>query len=268
MGGLRKVMKGTFIMMTLASVALAGIYPFAGFFSKDLILEVGFVEHHYVIYTVLLLTAGLTAFYSFRLVALIFHGEDRYKLFGIHPHEAYKFMLVAMSPLLLLAIIAGSFKMTYYQLVTSLLPSTVYHVHNEVTFWIMTIGTQLFVMSAILFAYKKYSNWSSVPDGTSKMENSFGYKLLWNQYYIPKFYEEVFSKPYLELSKIAWKEIDLKIVDATVDMIANAIYKTGENTRDIQNGNLSTMLRWMVFGLVVLLALAVAFTVGYNAVSA
>ena len=268
MGGLRKVMKGTFIMMTLASVALAGIYPFAGFFSKDLILEVGFVEHHYVIYTVLLLTAGLTAFYSFRLVALIFHGEERYKLFGIHPHEAYKFMLVAMSPLLVLAIIAGSFKMTYYQLVTNLLPDTQYHVHNEMTYWIMTIGTQLFVMAAIAFAYKKYSNWNSVPDGTSKMEKSFGYKLLWNQYYIPKFYDEVFSKPYLELSKIAWKQIDLKIVDATVDGIANIIYKTGENTRDIQNGNLSTMLRWMVVGLVVLIALALAFTVGYNAVGA
>lgn len=268
MGGLRKVMKGTFIMMTLASVALAGIYPFAGFFSKDLILEVGFVEHHYVIYTVLLLTAGLTAFYSFRLVALIFHGEERYKLFGIHPHEAYKFMLVAMSPLLLLAIIAGSFKMTYYQLVINLLPSTQYHVHSQMTYWIMTIGTQLFVIAAIVFAYKKYANWSSVPDGTSKMENSFFYKVLWNQYYIPKMYDEVFSKPYLELSKIAWKQIDLKIVDATVDAIANAIYKTGENTRDIQNGNLSSMLRWMVFGLVVLLALAVAFTVGYNAVGA
>ena len=268
MGGLRKVMKGTFIMMTLASVALAGIYPFAGFFSKDLILEVGFVEHHYVIYTVLLVTAGLTAFYSFRLVALIFHGEERYKLFGIHPHEAYKFMLIAMSPLLLLAIIAGSFKMTYYQLVTSLLPSTQYHVHSEMTYWIMTIGTQLFVIAAIVFAYKKYSNWSSVPDGTSAMENSFGYKLLSNQYYIPKFYDEVFSKPYLELSKIAWKQIDLKIVDATVDGIANIIYKTGENTRDIQNGNLSTMLRWMVVGLVVLITLALAFTIGYNAVGA
>ncbi|KFN38632.1 MAG: NADH:ubiquinone oxidoreductase subunit L [Sulfuricurvum sp. MLSB] len=268
MGGLRKVMKGTFVMMTLASVALAGIYPFAGFFSKDLILEVGFVEHHYVIYTVLLLTAGLTAFYSFRLVALIFHGEERYKLFGIHPHEAYKFMLVAMSPLLVLAIIAGAFKMTYYQLVINLLPSTQYHVHSEMTYWIMTIGTQLFVIAAIVFAYKKYANWSSVPDGTSKMENRFCYKLLWNQYYIPKFYEEVFSKPYLELSRIAWKQIDLKIVDATVDAIANAIYKTGENTRDIQDGNLSSMLRWMVVGLVVLLALAVAFTVGYNAVGA
>jgi NADH-quinone oxidoreductase subunit L len=268
MGGLRKVMKGTFVMMTLASVALAGIYPFAGFFSKDLILEVGFVEHHYVIYTVLLLTAGLTAFYSFRLVALIFHGEERYKLFGIHPHEAYKFMLVAMSPLLLLAIIAGAFKMTYYQLVINMLPDTQYHVHSEMTYWIMTIGTQLFVMAAIAFAYKKYASWNGVPDGTSKMENSFGYKLLWNQYYIPKFYDEVFSKPYAELSRIAWKQIDLKIVDATVDGIANIIYKTGENTRNIQNGNLSTMLRWMVVGLVVLVTLAVAFTIGYNAVSA
>ncbi|MGD9970764.1 MAG: NADH-quinone oxidoreductase subunit L [Sulfuricurvum sp.] len=268
MGGLRKVMKGTFIMMTVASVALAGIYPLAGFFSKDLILEVAFVEHHYVLYSVLLITAGLTAFYSFRLVALIFHGEDRYTLFGIHPHEAYKFMLVAMSPLLILAVIAGSFKMTYYQLVTSLLPGGLYHVHNVAAYWIMTIGTQIFVILAILFAYKKYSNWSSVPDGSSAMEKSFIYRLLYNQYYIPKMYDEIFAKPYYELSKIAWKDFDLKIVDATVDAIANTIYKTGENTRDIQNGNLSSMLRWMVFGLVVLLALAVAFTVGYNAVGA
>lgn len=268
MGGLKKVMKGTFIMMTLASVALAGIYPFAGFFSKDLILEVGFVEHHYIIYSVLLFTAALTAFYSFRLVALVFHGEERYKLFGIHPHEAYKFMLVVMSPLLLLAMIAGSFKMTYYQLVTGLLPATQYHIHSVSTYWIMTIGTQLLVILSIAYAYKKYANWSGVPDGSSKMENNFCYKLLSNQYYIPKFYEEVFSKPYKELSRFAWKQIDIKIVDAMVDAIANTIYKTGENTRDIQNGNLSSMLRWMVVGLVVLLALAVAFTVGYNALGA
>lgn len=158
--------------------------------------------------------------------------------------------------------------MTYYQLVINLLPAGMYHVHSQAAYWIMTIGTQLFVILAIVYAYKKYSNWNSVPDGSSAMEKSFFYNLLYNQYYIPKMYDEVFAKPYQELSKIAWKEIDLKIVDATVDMIANTIYKTGENTRDIQNGNLSTMLRWMVFGLVVLLALAVAFTVGYNAVGA
>ncbi|MBE0513651.1 NADH-quinone oxidoreductase subunit L [Sulfurimonas sp.] len=260
MGGLGKVMKGTFIMMTVASVALAGIFPLAGFFSKDLILEVAFVEHHFIIYTVLLFTAGLTAFYSFRLVALIFHGEDRYKHFGIHPHEAYKFMLVAMSPLMLLAIIAGAFKMGYFNMVTDLLPATEYHVHSATTYWIMTIGTQLFVIAAIVFAYKKYTSKDiKVPDGTSKMENSFGYKLLINQYYIPYFYENYIVKAYRELSEIFWTKIDQKIVDATVDGIANVFYQTGEKTRVMQSGNLSTMLKWMVAGTVVLLSLAVVF---------
>ena len=260
MGGLNKVMKGTFIMMTLASVALAGIFPLAGFFSKDLILEVVMIEHHYIIYSVLLFTAGLTAFYSFRLVALIFHGEERYKVFGVDPHEAYKFMLIAMTPLLILAVIAGSFKMTYFEMVTAVLPATEYHVHSAVTYWIMTIGTQLFVIAAIAFAYKKYANSGvRVPDGTSKMENSIGYKILSNQYYIPYIYEEYFVKPYRELSTVFWKQVDMKVVDATVDGIANIIYSTGENTRDMQSGNLSTMLKWMVAGTVALLSLAVVF---------
>ncbi len=260
MGGLKKKMTATAVMMTLASVALAGIFPLAGFFSKDAILESAFVEHHFIIYSVLLFTAGLTAFYSFRLVALIFHGEERYKLFGIDPHEAYKFMLIAMSPLLLLAIIAGSLKMTYYEMVTALLPATEYHIHNHLVYWIMTIGTQLFVILAIVYAYKKYANSKvTVPDGTSAMENSFGYKLLINQYYIPYFYEEYIVKSYRELSKIFWKQVDLKIVDATVDGIAGVLYSTGERTRDMQSGNLSTMLKWMVAGTIGLLSLAVVF---------
>jgi len=247
-------------MMTLASVALAGIYPFAGFFSKDLILEVAFVEHHYIIYTVLLLTAGLTAFYSFRLIALIFHGEERYKLFGIDPHEAYTFMLIGMSPLLLLAVIAGSFKISYFEMVTNILPELEYHIHHPVTFWIMIIGTQLFVILSIAYAYKKYANASvKVPDGTSKMENSIPYKILKNQYYIPYAYEEYIVKPYRELSTILWQHVDMKIVDATVDGIAGIIYSTGEKTRDMQSGNLSTMLKWMVAGTVGLLSLAVVF---------
>ena len=261
MGGLGKTMKGTMIMMTLASVALAGIFPLAGFFSKDLILEVAFIDAHYIIYTTLLLTAGLTAFYSFRIIALIFHGEDRHTALGFHPHEAYKFMLVAMSPLLILAIIAGfTMKMPYFEMVTQLLPATEYHVHSATTYWIMTIGTQLFVILAIFFAYKKYmAPGIKVPDGTSKMEACFFYKLLINQYYIPYFYEVYLVKPYRELSTVFWKQIDQKIVDATVDSIANVLLATGENTRTMQSGNLSTMLKWMVAGTVVLLSLAVVF---------
>ncbi len=258
MGGLRKTMKGTFIMMTLASVALAGIFPLAGFFSKDLILEVAFVEHHYFLYTVLLVTAMLTAFYSFRLVALIFHGEERYKVFGFHPHEAYKYMLIAMSPLAILAVIAGFvFKGAYFDMVTQVLPATEYHVHSPVVFWIMVIGTQLLVGAAIAYAYKKYAD---NKDGFDpKVEKGFAYQVLFNQYYIPKFYDDFISKPYMELSRIAWKQIDLKVVDATVDFIANTLYKTGENTRGMQNGNLSTMLRWMVAGTIALLLLAAVY---------
>jgi len=260
MGGLGKVMKTSMIMMTLASIALAGLFPLAGFFSKDVILEAAFAEHHFIIYTVLLLTAGLTAFYSFRIIALIFHGEERYKLFGFHPHEAYKFMLVAMSPLLILAIIAGSFRTTFFSVVEEILSATEYHIHSHVTYWVMTIGTQLFVILAIAYAYKKYmSRDIKVPDGTSKMENSFKYKLLINQYYIPYFYEEYLVKSYRELSTVLWKQVDMKIVDASVDGIAGIIYGTGEKTRNMQSGNLSTMLKWMVAGTVAMLSLAVVF---------
>jgi len=124
----------------------------------------------------------------------------------------------------------------------------------------MTIGTQLFVMAAIAYAYKKYTSRDiKVPDGTSAMEKSFKYKLLINQYYIPKFYENFFVKPYRELSKAFWKDLDQQVVDATVDGIANIVYSTGDNTRGMQSGNLSTMLKWMVAGVVILLSLAVVF---------
>jgi len=259
MGGLKKVMKGTWIMMVVGSLALAGVVPFAGFFSKDTILEAAFAGNHMVIYGVLLFTAGLTAFYSFRLVALIFHGEERYKIFGFHPHEAYRFMLIAMSPLLLVAIGAGALQTPFFDMVEEILHAHEYHIAHG-TAIAMFIGTQLFVGLAILYAYKKYANSRvKVPDGTTKMENSFAYKLLINQYYIPYIYEEYFVKPYRELSAVFWQKVDLKIVDATVDGIAGVIYSTGEKTRVMQSGNLSVMLKWMVVGVVVLLSLAVVF---------
>ncbi|MCW8837901.1 MAG: NADH-quinone oxidoreductase subunit L, partial [Thiovulaceae bacterium] len=62
-----------------------------------------------------------------------------------------------------------------------------------------------------------------------------------------------------ELSTLFWEKIDMKVVDATVDGVAKVLYSTGENTRGMQSGNLSTMLKWMVAGLIGLLSLAVVF---------
>ena len=84
MGALYKPLKYTAILMILASIALAGIYPFSGFFSKDKILEAAFGSGAYVLWGMLLFGAFLTAFYSFRLIMLVFFGEKKHQE---HPHD-------------------------------------------------------------------------------------------------------------------------------------------------------------------------------------
>ena len=255
MGGLAKKMRWTMILMTIASVALAGIYPFAGFFSKDKILEAAFAQDHYILWAVLWFTAGLTAFYSFRLIMLVFFGEERYKLFGFHPHEAYKFMLWAMAPLAVLAVIAGFFEHDFIHLVSYVLPIEEYEVSHAI-FWFLVVVTQGIALGGIAFAVYKYSHGGF----SKKWEQTFIYQLLFNQYYIPKLYDELICKPYGELSRIAWKELDLRIVDATVDFIATTIYKSGMVSRVVQSGNLSNMLRWMGVGLLILLLAAIFYS--------
>lgn len=255
MGGLAKVMKWTAAFMIIASLALAGIYPFAGFFSKDKILEVAFDSHHYILWFMLWIGAGMTAFYSFRLIMLVFFGEERYKKYGFHPHEAHWYMLAAMAPLAILAVIAGFFEHAFEEFVTTLLPE--YHFHTEGIVTVALIGlTTLIALSGIVFAIYKYSKGGF----SEKWKENFLYQLLYNQYYIPIIYEKVFTQPYKELSKIAWKELDLRIVDATVDFIANIIYKSGFAGRVVQSGNLSKMLRWMVIGLLILLVLVIIYS--------
>ena len=253
MGGLKKAMKWTYIYMGLASLALAGIPVFAGFFSKDAIIETAFNEGTYVLWAILVLTAGMTAFYSFRQVFLTFNGDERYKEFGIHPHEMYKYVLIAMSPLALLAVIAGFFMGNFQAFITKLLPDYVMSEHTHHLIWILTAVVLLFAVGGIFLAYKKYYNGLKRDE---KVENSFVYKLLANQYYIPKLYEEVITKPYAMLSEKMW-DIDMAVVDKTVDGIAGFFYKSGDKVRGMQTGNLSNYLNWMAIGGIILLLVAV-----------
>ena len=257
MGALRKKMRGTWIYMGLASVALAGLPPLAGFFSKDPIIETAFNEGSYVLWTMLVITAGMTAFYSFRQVFLTFHGEDRHTALGFHPHEMYKYVLVAMSPLAVLAFIAGWFKGSYEGFITKLLPSyTMSDATHHVAIYLIILVMAI-VIAAIIFAYFKYARTGEKAfKRDEKVENGFVYKLLKNQYYVPKFYEEFITKPYMMISEVLWTKVDLKIVDATVDNIAKFFYSTGDKTRSMQTGNLSNYLNWMAVGGVLLLVIA------------
>ncbi len=256
MGGLKKYMRWTYIYMGVASLALAGIPVFAGFFSKDAIIETAFNEEAYVLWGMLVVTAGMTAFYSFRQVFLTFAGVPRYDTHHLHPHDMYRYVLIAMSPLALLAVFAGFFKEEFEAFVTHLLPS--YHMseHTHHLVGLLTVIVLGFAIGGIYLAYKKYYNGLKRDE---KCENSFIYKLLVNQYYIPHFYEEFIAKPYTMISQKLWQEVDMKIVDAIVDAIAYFFYNSGDVTRRMQTGNLSHYLNWMAAGTAVLLLAAVLF---------
>ena len=259
MGELRKKMRGTFIYMTIASIALAGLPPLAGFWSKDAIIETAFNEHTYVLWFMLVLTAGMTAFYSFRQVFLTFFGEDRHTPLGFHPHEMYKFVLVAMSPLAVLAIITGWFMAGYktfiYQIGEGVQYEMSEHTHHIATYLGLIV---IFVaVSGIVLAYFKYARTGkNAFKRNEEKEQGFFYRLLINQYYVPRIYEEYITKPYAMISEVFWTKIDLKIVDATVDNIAKFFYVSGDKARAMQTGNLSNYLNWMALGAVALLVIA------------
>ena len=256
MGGMRKVMRGSYIYMGIASFALAGLPIMAGFYSKDAIIETAFNDGSFIIWGILVITAGMTAFYSFRQVFFTFHGEERYKALGFHPHDMYKYVLVAMAPLAALAISFGWFMKSYEHFITKNLPE--YHMshHTHDIAWALGLLVIVIAVTGIFIAYKKYAGrGADAWKRDEEFEKSFFYKLVANQYYVPKFYDEFIVKPYTVASEKFWA-IDKAVVDGTVDMIAKVIYKTGDVSRGMQTGNLSSYLNMMGAGALLLVVAA------------
>lgn len=253
MGGLYKSLKFTAILMIIASVALSGIYPFAGFFSKDKILEVAFNEHAYILWSALFVGAGLTAFYSFRLISLVFFGKKEYEKDNIHPHEATPIMLLAMLPLGIMAIVAGFFESSFHKFTAKSLPDYIFRLSHDKAMLLIagTLSIAVFGIGFALFMYIKKGGFQS------STQQTFFYKLFYNQYYIPQIYQNFIVVPFAFLANFAWTKIDEKVIDKSVDFIAKILQKSGKKSTNIfQDGNLSSMLCWMVFGVIVLLSVA------------
>ena len=255
MGGLYKSMKYTAVLMIIASVALAGIWPFAGFFSKDKILEVALNEQAFALFGVLLIGAGLTAFYSFRLICFVFFGSKEHEKLHIHPHEASALAILAMVPLGILAVVAGLFEHRFADFIAGVLPNYEFTIeHSKVTLMIAAaLITAILGIASALYIYIKKGGF---PKTT---ENLFIYKFLFNQYYIPKIYDSFIVKPFAAIAIFSWKKLEEKMIDAAVDMVAKILGYAGDKTRKMQSGNLSSMLRWMVFGVVTLLITAIFY---------
>lgn len=251
MGGLRKDLKQTFILMTIAALALCGVFPFAGFFSKDAILESAFASHFYIVWILLLIGAILTTFYSFRLIYFVFLGEKR---FHSHPHEAHKFMNIALIPLAILAVIGGFFEHAFVKFMKKLLPNFEHHIGGG-TVAFLIILTSLLVIGTIVATLYIYSK--NLFD-KEKVESCPMHRILKNEYFIPAFYKNVVLVRYYNIAN--WcANFDKQYIDAFVDFISVVLNKLAGVGEKEQSANLSGMIKYMFAGFLFLLVLIAIF---------
>ena len=257
MGGLRKYMPivhGTFL---IACLAIAGIPPFAGFFSKEEILLAAFNSNK-IIYGVALFTSGLTAFYMFRLYFSIFWNKpvpSPLERAGGEAHHGEGTFSMKL-PLLILAacsVLAGFIPFGEY--VSS--DKQILESHFDIIFSIAPVA---FGLSGILIAMWIYKNENSKPQ---KISNSLGglYKTVYKKFYIDEIYLFITKKIIFNLigRPAAW--IDKNIVDGLMNGIANSTATVSGFIKGIQSGKVQSYALYFFGGIV---ALAIVFLYLWN----
>ncbi|SNR85599.1 NADH-quinone oxidoreductase subunit L [Hymenobacter mucosus] len=268
MGGLRKALPITFITFLIGCLAIAGIPPFSGFFSKDEILLHAY-EHSKVLYAVGLFTAFLTAFYMFRLLFLTFFGEFR----GTeeqkhHLHESPASMTLPLIVLAILAAVGGFLNAPLVlgrgYLADFLAPLFTYsqkinptafgaEVDHATEFMLIGLSVGAGVLGIIL-AYVQYVSRGVRPaeDGESR---GFLENLLYHKYYIDELYNTLFVRPIMGLSKGLYRFVENGIIDPIVNGFGRLTMGGGQLLRYVQTGSVETYLILMVVGIVLVMAL-------------
>jgi NADH-quinone oxidoreductase subunit L len=263
-GGLRKYMPQTFITFIIAALAISGIPPLSGFFSKDDILWYAFTNGNIVYWLIGTVTALLTAFYMFRLVYLTFYGDDR---FGRekHPHESPKIMTIPLIILAVLSAIGGFigipeiFSGEHGNLFENWLEPifsdanaklAVFGVQSHSTEFLLMSATVIGVVGSILYARYLYLQNTGLPSIYSKKFKGL-YNILLNKYFVDEFYDAAIVNPTVRVSdKILWKINDNKIIDGVVNGTASLIELISRNIRKLENGIAQVYAVMMVLGIV------------------
>ena len=237
MGGLRKKIPWTFWTMMCAAVAIAGVPPFSGFFSKDSIL-VG--ANHYApwMYWVGVITAGMTAFYVFRAMFLTFFGEYRG---DHHPHESPPVMLIPLAVLALLSLGGG------YIAVPAFLGKFFPTVEAPEDFSLVAISVA-FGLGGIALAYVMYVLKPGVADSVAGAFKGL-YTLVYNKYFVDEIYDAAVVKPVVSGSRVVlWKGMDAGLIDGSVNGVGALARKLGGVLRLFQSGNVRSYATWVLLG--------------------
>lgn len=262
MGGLRKKLPITFITFLIATIAISGIPPFSGFFSKDEILA-HLYEHNKLMWGFALVGSIMTSFYMFRLLFLTFFGEFRgTKEQEHHLHESPLTMTAPLMILAVLSAIAGFFNLPHIfgghaGLAEFMSPLFAHsqvetaEVSESTEIMLMVISVVAALASAIV-AYVIYVSKKAIPaaDGTE----SGLQKVIYNKYYIDELYDAVFVKPITALSKFFYNVIDFLVIDLIVEGVGKLVKTLSSEARLLQNGTTGYYLFAMVLSIVALLA--------------
>lgn len=268
MGGLKNHIPVTYKTFLIGTVAIAGIPPFAGFFSKDEILLEAFVRGNIIYWSIGAVAAFLTAFYMFRLLFMTFHGESRVDPHvKEHLHESPRNMTAPLIILAGLSIIGGFFGIPGASALNHFL-SPVFggHGHGEMHGseagghhggglpYLMMVVSTLIAVGGIWLAYQMYVKKQALP---KKLAERFAlpYKVLLNKYYIDEIYDAVFVNPVKKISVQLWKRVDAMIIDGSVNGIARFFVGTSNVLRLFQTGYVRNYAFYIVVGCIFILIL-------------
>jgi len=273
MGGLKTYIPVTFITMLIATCAIAGIPPLAGFWSKDEILWKAF-EANPVYWVIGAITAFITSFYMFRLLFMTFwgdykgikvdehghahaapgHGDDGHG----EPHESPKVMLIPLIVLALLSLVGGlvgihnGFEHFLEPVFGSEFPKAIAESGNRE--WLLMGISVLFSFAGAILAYMLYVSKPYLPEKIAASLGAF-YDAVVNKYYVDEIYAKLFVKPLVDGStSILWQGVDRKVIDNTVNNAADGARHVSDEVRQMQSGNLRSYAGWIAAGAAVVIA--------------
>lgn len=241
MGGLRKYMPITNMTFLIASLAIAGVPPFAGFWSKDEILVAAF-EHNKLIYYIGVFVAGLTAFYMFRIYFGIFWGKD--KVYDHAPKESPLSMTFPLMLLALLSITVGFIPFSEFVSADKI------GFEGHLNYPLATIATAVGLIGIVL-AWIFYKKENSLSDTYAKAFGLF-YKWAYNKFYFDEIYMFVTKNIIFKWISAPFAKFDRKYVDGTMVGIGNKTVWTSEKIKGLQSGKVQDYAFSFVAGAVVL----------------
>lgn len=255
MGGLGDHMKTTRWTFLIACLAIAGIFPFAGFFSKEGILGAAFNSGNYAVYLIALFTAFLTAFYMFRIYFLTFRGTPRYDTHTHHAHESPSVMTIPLIILGFFSIFAGWIGYKFHEIswLNSFLNPVFAHAGEQggaeegggaYLLIIIALGVAILGIFLAWQLYLKHLQWAD------KLAEKYSgiYRILYNKYYVDEFYDAVIVKPIYYISIALWKGFDLGVIDFIVNTVGIVVSGIGQLLRRFQSGYVRTYATLIVAG--------------------